>query len=105
MIEFETILFLMAIGVASLIITLFLLFTSKKIDSKKKKEQDMSVVKVFNSQIKLVPFLYLTIILIMFVIGIFSDFLFNSIIGFIIASIPFVAYWIFDYKKDGNVRE
>ena len=105
MIEFETILLLLVIGVASLIATVFLFFTGKKVGIEKEKEDDIANVKIFNTQIKLVPFLYLIIILIMFAIGIFSDFVLNSIIGLIFASIPLIAYWIFDYKKEGFVRK
>jgi len=104
MIEFETILLLLVIGVSSLIATVFLFFTGKKVDVEKK-EEDIANVKIFNTQIKLVPFLYLIIILIMFIIGIFSDFVFNSIIGLIFASIPLIAYWIFDYRKEGVMRK
>lgn len=100
MIEFETILILMAIGIISLIITLFLLFTGKKIEPKKEIEQEIFIVKIFNYKIKLVPFLYLKMVLIMFLIGIFSDFLIDSIIGLTFALIPFVAYLIFNTKKD-----
>jgi len=105
MMEFEIILFVMTIGLASLIITLVLCLTGKKIGAKNKIERQIFEVKFFNSQLKLVPFLYLTIILIMFAIGIFSDFLVNSIIGLIIALIPSIIYWIFDRKKFGLVRE
>ena len=105
MMEFEIILFVMTIGLASLIITLVLCLTGKKIGAKNKIERQIFEVKFFNSQLKLVPFLYLTIILIMFAIGIFSDFLVNSIIGLIIALIPSIIYWIFDHKKFGLVRE
>ena len=105
MIEFETILLLMAIGVASFIITLFLIFTGKKINTKKEIEQEIPDVKIFNFQIKLVPFLYLMMVLVMFMIGVFSDFLTNSIIGLIFALIPFIAYWVFNYKRDWLVRK
>ena len=105
MIEFETLLLLLAIGFVSLIMTLVLFFSGKKVEIEKKKERDIGDVKICKTQIKLVPFLYLIIILIMFMIGIFSDFLFYSIVGIIFALIPFVAYWIFDFKKDGNLRE
>ena len=98
MIEFETILILMAIGIISLIITLFLLFTGKKTEPKKEIEQEIFIVKIFNYKIKLVPFLYLKMVLIMFLIGIFSDFLIDSIIGLTFALIPFVAYLIFNTK-------
>ncbi|EMR73999.1 hypothetical protein MBGDN05_00372 [Thermoplasmatales archaeon SCGC AB-539-N05] len=104
MIEYESILILLAIGTVSLIVTIFLFLTSKKEESRKKNEPDTSDVKIFNTQIKLVPFLYLAIVLIMFVIGIFTDFLNYSIFGLIIALIPFLAYWVFDYKKDEDVR-
>ncbi len=103
--EFEIILFIMAIGFASLIITLVLCLTGKKIGAKNKIERQIFEVKFFNFQLKLVPFFYLTMILIMFIIGIFSDFLVNSIVGLIIALIPFIIYWIFDHKKFGLVRE
>jgi len=105
MIEFEAILFLLIVGFASLIITLVLYLTGKRIDTKKKIEELKFEVKIFNSEIKLIPFLYLMIILIMFFVGIFSDFVLNSIIGLIFASIPFIAYWIFDYKKDELTRK
>jgi cbb3-type cytochrome oxidase subunit 3 len=104
MIEFENILFLLAIGIVSLIVTIYLFLTSKKVDAEKENESDISDVKIFNTQIKLVPFLYLAIVLTMFVIGIFSDFLNYSVFGLIIALIPFLAYWVFDYKKDEDVR-
>jgi len=104
MIEYGNILLLLAIGIVSLIVTIYLFLTSKKIDTKKKNESDISDVKIFNTQIKLVPFLYLVIVLTMFVLGIFSDFLNYSVFGLIIALIPFLAYWIFDYKKDEDVR-
>jgi amino acid transporter len=103
--EFEIILFIMMIGFASLILTLFFCLTGKKIDTSNKIEQHLFEVKFFNFQIKLVPLIYLAIILIMFVIGIFSDFLINSIIGFIIALIPLIIYWIVDHKEFGLVRE
>ncbi len=105
MIEFETILFLLTVGFASLILTLVICLTGKEIDTKKKIEQQIFEVKIFNFQLKLVPFLYLVILLIMFLLGVFSDFLINSIVGLIIALIPFIAYWILDYKKDGLVRK
>jgi len=104
MIEYENILILLAIGIVSLIVTIYLFLTSKKVETEKKNESDISDVKIFNTQIKLVPFLYLAIVLTMFVLGIFSDFLNYSIFGLIIALIPFIAYWVFDYKKDENVR-
>ena len=104
MIEYENILILLAIGTVSLIVTIFLFLTSKKEESQKKNEPDISDVKVFNTHIKLVPFLYLAIVLTMFVLGIFTDFLNYSVFGLIIALIPFIAYWIFDYKKDEDVR-
>lgn len=103
--EFENIIFLVVVGSASLIITLFLLLARKKIAVENKNEPDMSDVRIFNTKIKLVPFLYLMMILIMFVIGIFSGFVIGSISGFIFASIPFVAYLVFDYKKDISVRK
>jgi uncharacterized membrane protein len=105
MIEFETVLFLMTVGSVSLIITLVLCLTGKKIDSKKKNEEQIFEINIFNFQLKLVPFLYLIIVLILFLLGIFSDFLINSIFGLIIALIPFVAYWILNYKKDGLVKK
>lgn len=98
MMEFEIILFILAIGFASLILTLFFCLTGKKIDTSNKIEQHIFEIKIFNFHLKLVPFIYLAIIIIMFVIGIFSDFLVNSIIGFIIALIPLIIYWIFDHK-------
>ncbi len=104
MIEYENILILLAIGTVSLIVTIFLFLTSKKVDAEKKSESDISDVKVFNTQIKLVPFLYLAIVLTMFVLGVFTDFLNYSVFGLIIALIPFLAYLIFDYKKDKDVR-
>lgn len=104
MIEYENILILLAIGTVSLIVTIFLFLTSKKEESQKKNESDISDVKIFNTQMKLVPFLYLVIVLTMFVLGIFTDFLNYSVFGLIIALIPFLAYWIFDYKKDEDVR-
>lgn len=104
MIEYENILILLAIGTVSLIVTIFLFLTSKKEESQKKNEPGISDVKVFNTQIKLVPFLYLAIVLTMFVLGIFTDFLNYSVFGLIIALIPFLAYLIFDYKKDKDVR-
>lgn len=100
MIEYETLIIILIIGVLSLIITLLLFFTGKKVEIKEKQGKDISNVKIFNTKIKLIPFLYLLIIIIMFIIGIFSDFLINSIIGFIIALIPFFAYWIFDFNRD-----
>ena len=103
--EFEIILFIMTIGFASLAITLILCLTGKKNDRKNKIEQQIFKFKFFNFQIKLVSFFYLVIVIIMFVMGIFSDFLVNSIIGFIIALIPFIIYWIFDHKNFGVVRE
>ena len=105
MMEFEIILFIMMIGFASLIITLVLCLTGKKIGAKNKIERQIFEAKFFNFQLKLVPFSYLVIILVMFVIGIFSDFLVNSIVGLIIALIPFIIYWISDHKKFGLVRE
>jgi hypothetical protein len=96
--EFEIILFIMMIGITSLILTLFFCLTGKKIDSSSKVEEPIFEIKIFNFQLKLVPFIYLAIIIIMFVIGIFSDFLINSIIGFIIALIPLIIYWIVDHK-------
>ena len=105
MIGFETIVFLLILGFASLIITLLLYFTGKGTDIKKENEEWKFEVKVFNSQLKLIPFLYLIIVLIMFLIGIFSDFLINSIFGLIISLIPFIAYLIFDYKKDEPERK
>jgi len=103
--EFEIILFIMAIGFASLIITLVLCLTGKKISTKNKIERQIFKVNFFNFQLKLVPSLYLLIVLIMFVIGIFSDFLVNSVVGLIIALIPFIIYWIFDRKNLGVARE
>jgi len=105
MIGFEAILFLLIIGFASLIITVILLLTGKKIDTQNETEQQIFDVKIFNSQLKLVPFLYLIIVLILFLIGIFSDFIINSMIGLIFAIIPFIFYWIFDYKKYKLVRK
>ena len=105
MIEFETILFLMIIGFVSLILTLIFYLTGKKVDTKKEIEQQEFEVKIFNFQLKLIPSIYLLIIIILFTIGIFTDFIINSIIGLIIALIPFVAYWIFDYKKYGLMRK
>ncbi len=104
MIEYENILIILAIGTVSLIVTTFLFLTSKKEESQKKNEPDISDVKVFNTQMKLIPFLYLAIVLIMFVLGVFTDFLNYSVFGLIIALIPFLAYLIFDYKKDESVR-
>jgi amino acid transporter len=105
MIEFEIILFIMAIGFASLITTLVLCLTGKKIDAKNKMERQIFEVNFFNFKLKLVPFLYLLIVFIVFVIGIFSDFLVNSIVGLIIALIPFTIYWIFDRRNLGVARE
>ena len=105
MIEFETILFLMIIGFVSLILTLIFYLTGEKVDTKKEIEQPEFEVKIFNSQLKLIPFVYLIIIIILFMIGVFSDFIINSVIGLIIALIPFVAYWIFDYKEYFLVRK
>jgi len=105
MIVFETILFLMIIGFVSLILTLIFYLTGEKVDTKKEIEQQEFEVKIFNSQLKLIPFVYLLIVFIFFIIGIFSDFIINSFIGLIIALIPFVAYWIFDYKKYSRVRK
>jgi len=104
MIEYENILIILTIGTVSLIVTIFLFLTSKKEESQKKNEPDMSDVKVFNTQMKLVPFLYLLIVLIMFVLGVLTDFLNYSVFGLIIALIPFLAYLIFDYKKDESGR-
>lgn len=104
MTEYGNILILLAIGTVSLIVTVYLFLTSKKEGSQKKNEKDISDVKVFNTQIKLVPFLYLAAVLTMFVLGILTDFLNYSVFGLIIAIIPFLAYWIFDYKKDGDAR-
>jgi len=104
MIEYENILILLAIGTVSLIVTVYLFLTSKKEESQKKNEPDISDVKVFNTQIKLVPFLYLAAVLTMFVLGILTDFVNYSVFGLIIAIIPFLAYWIFDYKKDEDAR-
>ena len=103
MIEYENILIISAIGTVSLIVTIFLFLTSKKEESQKKNEPDISDVKVFNTQMKLVPFLYLVIVLILFVLGVFTDFLNYSVFGLIIALIPFLTYLIFDYKKDESV--
>ena len=105
MIEFENLLLLLVIGVASLIITVFLFFSRNKVDVEKKNEPDISDVKIFKTQMKLVPFIYLMIILIMFVIGVFSNFLFSSVVGFVFALIPFIAYWVFDYKNYGFMRK
>ncbi|MCK5458566.1 MAG: hypothetical protein KAI20_01635 [Thermoplasmatales archaeon] len=104
MTEYENILILLAIGTVSLIVTVYLFLTSKKEESQKKNEPDISDVKVFNTQIKLVPFLYLAAVLTMFVLGILTDFVNYSVFGLIIAIIPFLAYWIFDYKKDEDAR-
>ena len=104
MTEYENILILLAIGTVSLIVTVYIFLTSKKEESQKKNEPDISDVKVFNTQIKLVPFLYLAAVLTMFVLGILTDFVNYSVFGLIIAIIPFLAYWIFDYKKDGDAR-
>ena len=105
MIEFVNILFLMIIGFVSLMLTLIFYLTGEKVDIKKEIEQKELEVKIFNSQIKLIPFVYLIIIIILFLIGIFNDFIINSVIGLIIALIPFVAYWIFDYKEHFLVRK
>lgn len=99
MIETETIVILLVIGFLALIATLFFFLTGKKVEIKNKQEKDIGDVKIFKTNLKLIPSLYLIIITIMFVIGLFSNFLFNSIFGYIIASIPFLAYFIFDYKK------
>ncbi len=104
MTNYENILFLLVIGTVSLIVTIYLFLSNKKVDTQKKNEPDISDVKVFNTQIKLVPFLYLAAVLTMFVLGVFTDFLNYSVFGLIIALIPFSAYWIFDYKKDKDVR-
>ncbi len=104
MIEFENLVILLIIGIVSLIATIYLFFTGKKVEIKRK-EKDIGEVKVLKTQIKLVPFIYLMIILILFIIGIFSDFIFNSIIGIIFASIPFLAYLIFDYRKERFARK
>jgi len=105
MTEFETTLSLMIIGFISLIITLTLYLMGKKIQTKEITEQKKLDVKIFNFRIKLIPFLYLIIVLIMFIIGMCSDFLFNTILGLIVALIPFITYWIFDYKKYGLMRK
>lgn len=104
MIEFETLLFLLIIGIVSLIATIYLFFTGKKVEIERT-EKDIGEVKVLKTQIKLVPFIYLMIILILFIIGIFSDFIFNSVIGIVFASIPFLAYLIFDYREGKFMRK
>jgi len=104
MIEYENIIFLLAVGTISLIVTIYILLTSKKEEPQKQKETDMADVKVFNTQIKLVPFLYFSIVFIMFILGLLTDFINYSIFGFIIALIPFLAYLIFDYRKEKDVR-
>ena len=101
MIKFETVLFLMIIGFASLVITLILCLTGRKIDTQKKNKHQEFEIKIFNFHIKIIPFLYLIVVIIMFLIGIFSDFLINSIIGLISGLIPFISYWILDQKKTG----
>jgi hypothetical protein len=100
MIENETLIILSLIGIVALILTVIIFFTGKKVDNKNKQEKDIGNVKIFSTNLKLVPILYLIIITIMFVIGLFSNFLFNSILGFIIASVPFLAYFIFDFRRD-----
>ncbi len=100
MIENETLIILSVIGVLALIVTLIFFFTGKKEEIEKIQEKDIGDIKILNTNLKLIPFLYLIIITIMFVIGLFSNFIFNSILGFIIASIPFLTYFIFDFKKD-----
>jgi len=102
--ESENILILLIIGFTSLVITLYLFFTSKKVDIEKQNEPDMSDVKVFKTQIKLIPFIYFAIVFIMFILGLLTDFINYSIFGFIIALIPFLAYLIFDYRKENDVR-
>ena len=104
MIDYENIIFLLAVGIVSLIVTIYLLLTSKKDSSQKQNEAEMADVKVFSTQIKLIPFIYFSIVFIMFILGVFTDFLNYSIFGFIIALIPFLAYLIFDYRKGKNVR-
>jgi len=100
MIEFETILILMIVGFASLIFTLFLCLTGKKVSKTKKSRQEILRVKILNFRIKLIPFIYFLMVFILFFIGIFSNFIFNSIVGLIVALIPIMSYLIFDRKKD-----
>lgn len=104
MIEFQTILILMIIGFASLFFTLLLCLTEKRGNNVKKYKQQIFEVKIFNFKFKLFPFVYLTMILVLFFIGVFSNFLFYSIFGLAVASIPLITYLLIDnrFRKKGE---
>ena len=97
MTDTNTVLSLMIIGVISLVITLYLLFTSKKIEPKKKSSERAFDIEISGKRINIILVLYSAIVIILFSIGLLSDFLINSIIGFILASIPIISYLI-SYK-------
>jgi ABC-type methionine transport system permease subunit len=98
MLEIEVVIFLMATGLISLIISLYLVFSSEKINDKKIEKEVSFDIKIFDCEINLILILYLAIVIILFVIGVFSDFLINSTIGLTIALIPIFTYLISYYK-------
>jgi len=94
MIEFEIAILLVIIGFASLITTLIVIIFGKKLEVKKE-------IELYDFKLKydLFAVVYFFMIIIMFLIGAFSDFYLISFIGLLIGLIPLIIYQFVGYKK------
>lgn len=99
MIDINTVITLIMIGIISLILTIFLILNSNKTGYSKISGEEVFKIELFNHKISIILILYSAIVIILFLIGIFSDFILNSIIGLVFASIPIFADLISSYKR------
>ncbi len=101
----ENIFLFLPIGLVGIVSTLVLMLISKKENIPRSETMESNYITIYHVRFNIYFLVYLFIWIIILLIGLFSNFIIPTIIGGIIAIIPFILFIIIEYKtKNVKVR-
>ncbi len=94
----DNILIFVPVGATGIIATIVLYFLPKKVTSEVTEDLSTDFVTFLKVRMNIYVVVYLFVWITILIIGLFSDFLVPSIIGGIIAAVPFLILTVFEFK-------
>jgi NADH:ubiquinone oxidoreductase subunit 3 (subunit A) len=88
MIQLENLIVVLPIGLCAIGLTIYLVLSSKRDDTDKSLTFNCDSIHIFSKQVNLILIAYLLLVILTAIIGLLSNFLVPSIVGFICAVIP-----------------
>ena len=86
------------IGAAGIIVTIVLFFLPKKVTSEVSEDLSTDFISILKLRVNVYLVVYLFLFIGIFIIGLLSDFLVPSIVGGVIAAIPFLILTILEFN-------